>query len=107
MKADIRQRWIDELRSGKRQQTKRQLRSHGNRNAFCCLGVLCDLYDSRRWDGEIYDDGEGGKSGMPPADVLNETGLTWDEANTLAALNDDGHNFAVIANVIERDIAAA
>src|SRR6056297_2776684 len=41
------QKWIDALRSGKYEQNISALRS--NDNKFCCLGVLCDIYDPTKW----------------------------------------------------------
>ena len=41
MKADIKTKWVADLRSGKFPQTTTVLR---NGNGYCCLGVLCDLY---------------------------------------------------------------
>jgi hypothetical protein len=42
MNKEIKEKWINALRSGKYEQGKSQLRSLSNK--FCCLGVLCDLY---------------------------------------------------------------
>jgi hypothetical protein len=41
MKADIKAKWLADLRSGKFPQTDSVLR---NDEGYCCLGVLCDLY---------------------------------------------------------------
>ena len=41
MKADIKAKWLADLRSGKFPQTTGALR---NGNGYCCLGVLCDIY---------------------------------------------------------------
>ena len=41
MKADIKAKWVADLRSGKFPQTDSVLR---NDEGYCCLGVLCDLY---------------------------------------------------------------
>ncbi|MFE7797032.1 hypothetical protein [Nocardia sp. NPDC057440] len=40
MKADIKQKWVDALRSGEYRQGKEYLQFDGN---YCCLGVLCDI----------------------------------------------------------------
>lgn len=43
MNQQIKEKWLEALRSGKYKQGSFRLRkSEGNR--FCCLGVLCDLY---------------------------------------------------------------
>jgi hypothetical protein len=41
MNQKIKARWIEALRSGKYAQTTSHL---SDKNGFCCLGVLCDLY---------------------------------------------------------------
>ena len=41
MKRDIATQWVQALRSGEYQQGKKCLRAN---DAFCCLGVLCDLH---------------------------------------------------------------
>jgi hypothetical protein len=46
MKKEIADRWIAALRSGEYAQTQGRLSEKNleGGNAFCCLGVLCDLY---------------------------------------------------------------
>lgn len=46
MDSEVKQLWIDALRSGKYKQGLGKLRDSNN---FCCLGVLCDLYDPDLW----------------------------------------------------------
>ena len=46
MKKDIAKLWTKALRSGKYKQGKYTLRNHDN--SFCCLGVLCDLYNKEQ-----------------------------------------------------------
>lgn len=41
MNSEIKQLWIDALRSGEYKQGVGVL--HGRSNSFCCLGVLCDV----------------------------------------------------------------
>lgn len=66
MDKQIKQRWIDALRSGNYKQGKFWLR-RGDKceSSFCCLGVLCDIYNQdtgNNWsfpeDPEYIDDGE-------------------------------------------------
>lgn len=42
MKADIKDRWVNALRSGDYEQGTHCLLSESG--SYCCLGVLCDLY---------------------------------------------------------------
>lgn len=44
MKPEIKQRWLEALRSGNYKQTQGQLRSVANPDCYCCLGVLVNLY---------------------------------------------------------------
>ena len=52
MKPEIKQKWIDALRSGEYVQGNGKL----NTGAFCCLGVLCDLAAKEnlvKWEAEL------------------------------------------------------
>lgn len=54
MNQEIKQKWIDALRSGEYQQGRGRLCGSG---AFCCLGVLCDLHAQETgndWIEELY-----------------------------------------------------
>ena len=45
---------------------------------------------------------DGSKSAMlPPEEFLDEIGISCDEANEIAELNDNGHSFEEIADWIE------
>ena len=105
MKEDIKNRWIDALKSGKYKQFDHRLKS-GDGSAHCCLGVLCELAVE---DGIIRTVGHGL--------YLDQTVMEWAEmsdnsakfpdpevkypANCLAALNDKGYSFEQIAEIIE------
>jgi hypothetical protein len=119
MHSDIKQLWVEALRSGEYIQDRGQLRSS---RGYCCLGVLCDLYDPAGWAtyGHSYD--EAMRLALPEnvaawagimndpyfisnspdyADFVNETRLNW---IYLTSLNDDARmSFAAIADVIERE----
>ena len=91
--------WVTKLRSGEYQQDQSVLRSEAG---FCYLGVLCDIYDSSRWDemrrfsfeGEAHDN-------WPPDALLDAVGLNPNDADALATANDAGVPFPVIADRIE------
>jgi hypothetical protein len=126
MNQDIKQRWIDALRSGQYQQGIGRLRDAQDR--FCCLGVLCDLYvkDNAELDSEAcWEQGSDGDDFEyclhDMAGVLPEEVKQWaelDEKNpcvrppdllgpitSLAALNDSGRvTFDDIATVIEEQL---
>lgn len=60
MKADIKQRWLDAMRSGKYPKGTHTLRkrySEPELDTYCCLGVLCDLAEQ---DGIIQSGADGG-----------------------------------------------
>lgn len=43
---ELRQKWLNALRSGRYQQGRRHLRKDGR---YCCLGVLCDVSGVGKW----------------------------------------------------------
>jgi len=98
MRQDIADRWIEALVSGKYKQGKEYLYKNGKHS---CLGVLCDIYSN---DLMVY-----GKRDYLPSDVMEwadmvtPTGLYLVDRNheeSLADLNDDGHSFKELANII-------
>ena len=120
MKPTIKKMWIDALLSGKYKQGKGMLKSPLDKNGghkFCCLGVLCDLYNEtharklKESPGKtthdqlncILVDGEWGY--LPPR-VVAWAGLeSQDPMNgVLTAENDAGRKFTSIANLIEEEL---
>lgn len=98
------EQWIRALRSGEYTQGVCALRSADN--AYCCLGVLCDIRDASLWRplqrlGWTYL----GYDGILTSSVLAEYGLTIESQRTLTRMNDgDGKSFAEIADYIESTI---
>lgn len=109
MNQQIKQRWIEALKSGKYQQGHYTLCYN---NKFCCLGVLTDLYIKEhgfQWHKDVGGcwsfDGEGG--------VLPSSALAWaglNDTNPMilgdcATDHNDGTNasFEEIAGYIEQD----
>lgn len=123
MNEQIKQRWIEALRSGKYLQDRGVLRSVQT-DGFCCLGVLCDLYiqdhSDVQWEQGIGEDRFAlyGETGVLPCIVMTWAGLTDtnpgvkvpDDDDTgycgssLAGLNDMGRSFEKIAQVIEEQL---
>lgn len=109
MNAEIKQRWLDALRSGKYRQGSRVLRSESNK--YCCLGILCELVDPAGWrptpvpslSGMAYEYITGGSHNvsMPSIRTLESAELEPEIAEKLARLNDDGMSFSDIAKYIE------
>lgn len=127
MDKDIKTQWVGALRSGEYTQGIGQLRegSEEEAGAYCCLGVLCTLYDKAMggdcWE---YDSGvtatqytHKGEKNYPSCAVIDWAGLRNITAgpdggdNTvrigrddLAVLNDGGKSFEEIADLIESSL---
>lgn len=104
-------KWIEELRSGKWKQHKGAL-TNEDRNAFCCLGVACELAVAEG----VIPASEKGESGYYhglhvaclPDDVRDWLGLADNEGKcldgrTLSGHNDGGMSFNEIAGIIESE----
>ena len=107
MPPDIKQRWIDALRSGQYPQGHGRLQVAGR---FCCLGVLCEVLgipavtiDQRICYG-------GCETGLPREAVqrtglYNSTRVKIDgQSCPLPYHNDTGATFEQIAQAIETDL---
>lgn len=117
MKADVKAKWLEALRSGKYGQAHNVLRS-GDGERFCCLGVLCELHslETRSADWRPNTDGEFeyiGNVTALPLEVQRWARVrtasinlrrTVSDCSTLAELNDSGANFKEIADVIEKQL---
>lgn len=107
-------KFVDALRSGKYQQTMDELRTD---DAFCCLGVACDIIDPSCWvDHGYYVDSTGEYSCDLPPKVAEKFGFTGFRGpdveiggvlESLAGHNDAGRTFAEIADAIESQILNA
>ena len=109
MNPQIKQKWLNALRSGDYQQTQNRLH---DKNGFCCLGVLCDLYGKEnnvewelpgRYDAYAFQD----MVTSLPLSVMEWVGVENDNPcvtagpYTLAELNDTGSTFNEISDLIE------
>ena len=112
MNQDIKQRWVDALRSGEYEQGRGCLHN-SNGNSFCCLGVLTDLYikeHDKEWHKpgrctELTFEGNGGT--LPPS-VMTWAGLSHRDpcvrGGDLATQNDNGMSFDELAQLIEDEL---
>lgn len=107
MRAELKKKWIEALRSGKYKQTKGVLR---NESGFCCLGVLCDI-SGEEWepgsDGEFYAKGMSSWSvisGDLRAELGPDENVCDDVHDKLTDMNDYGSSFEEIADWIEENI---
>jgi hypothetical protein len=114
MSKEVIKNWVATLRSGEYMQGQEYLRCKdqdaNEPDKFCCLGVLCDMYDSQAWEasrfGAVYSY-DGDQKGVPAMDIPQQSVLDWagidaDDANVLAGMNDEGMDFSGIADYIER-----
>jgi hypothetical protein len=121
MNPEVKAKWIKALRSGEYEQGRGHLRSISN--CFCCLGVLCDIYQKEHpetewvvadYDKRVYEFDQ--ESQVPPESVWKEW-AQLDEPNpvvtlsnslytegSLAGMNDLGDSFDQIANIIEEHL---
>lgn len=111
MNPKVKAKWLEALRRGEYTQGEGTLRQGTSRVVkFCCLGVLCDLYDSTQWSESSYWDGEMDETLLPPtvrewSGILNAGKGAYRDENTgrLAEMNDSGVPFAQIADYIEEN----
>ena len=131
MNTQIKQKWIDALRSGKYEQGSEKLRSV---TGYCCLGVLCDLYSQEhnvKWEFRGNEE-----TNLQPMDYwyfdeqsefLPYSVMDWAKLKThnptvrvhcedsddedtryytdeIANVNDSGYDFSQIANIIEAQL---
>lgn len=72
MNPEIKARWVAALRSGEYKQGRGDLRRESGE--FCCLGVLCDLFDPDAWTHGVVANHHGAY-GTPGDKVLQWSGL--------------------------------
>lgn len=133
MKNNIMKKWVKALRSGKFKQGQGTLKQFNKRGEarHCCLGVLCELYNSEMKKNKkktlpekiFNNDSEflygcskfGTKTYDLPKQVKEWSGVKnalgqfynkddqYNDIQTLADLNDSGLTFKTIANTIEKN----
>ena len=102
MNPEIKQRWVEALRSGKYEQGRGVLREfRDGKFHYCCLGVLCDLVAPDDWDREWHRN----SIGFPAQEITDEVGLSKHQAGILADMNDrHQYTFSQIADYIEENL---
>lgn len=113
MNAKVKQLWLEALRSGEFRQGKELL--HPTSETYCCLGVLCEIYQQETGNGSWVDQ----RFKVAAFDVeiveLPSAVAQWAGLNssdpvlgnrsnsvTASVLNDRGKTFEYIANRIEK-----
>jgi hypothetical protein len=106
MRQALQKRWLEALRSGEYKQGRRVLRKL---DTYCCLGVLCNLYDPSNWHQTDYEESAApiykyyDRDSYPPPNVLLAVGLEKQEAKKLAMYNDRFRMpFEQIASILEK-----
>lgn len=106
MNQEIKKQWVSSLRSGEYEQGTDCLEKDGK---FCCLGVLCDLAAragvverKKKYGMGSYDNNEY----VLPQVVVEWADLSSEDpeigrGETLSNLNDAGHDFKLLADIIE------
>lgn len=107
MNKQVKQKWIDALRSGEYQQDKFTLKSP---KGFCCLGVLTDLYLKEKNQDWVYTTKKGYSFGEFESTLSNVV-INWcdfpnlNKEGILIEMNDDfGKTFQEIADYIEENL---
>jgi len=108
--SEVKQKWLDALRSGEYEQGQAYLRTP---KGYCCLGVLCDLAakaevipEPELENGAYWYDGD---RYYLSRKVQEWAGLEFNNpssetaSDALANLNDEGLTFTQIADFVERD----
>jgi hypothetical protein len=128
LKKRVKKKWLEALRSGKYEQTSGTLSQDGK---YCCLGVLCEVaidsglniekkprYPSSPHTDLMQYDGDTcalppsvqewaflkGKKSEDPIVTVPYHYSNGESEFSLANLNDDGHSFAEIADLIEEHL---
>ena len=107
MNQQIKQQWVEALRSGTYAQAQYGLRFP---EGYCVGGVLCDLHSiatATPWEERPRDlhpyRYQDHRTTTPPA-VLTWAGLSRDQENVLAVSNDKGLSFETLADWIDANL---
>ena len=101
MNKEVKEKWVAALRSGKYKQTRGTLK---DKTGYCCLGVLCEATNSRKWHGYSLLP----RHIMKKAGLQNECGTYVEYKNGQTLLTDLNDNrkltFNDIADIIEKQL---
>ena len=114
MNKAIKEKWVAALRSGEYQQCAGALRKEhaGSPDTFCCLGVLCDIVDSKGWRSpyntltnkkQFVFNGMHSSNGLTN-ELRGTLSVNTQEEIELVRLNDNGRDFSYIADFIEEHL---
>lgn len=106
MNKEVKEKWLTALRSGEYKQGKQRLVvTNSDNQKYCCLGVLCDLYNketgNKTWGNNLDLPDEVVKwSGVKDSNPHITMGT---ESVTIAWYNDNSGDFLQIADIIEKE----
>lgn len=103
MDPDFKKKWITALLSGDYEQTRGRLKAE-YMNAFCCLGVACDLAESARWMNSIFIFDGLAYPVVVPGALKEKWNLDQVAIDVLIRMNDSGTSFKNIAAWIEENL---
>jgi len=104
MTPELKDRWLDALKSGEYEQTTGSLMTEHDDfqgESYCCLGVLLDIEGCLNvyGDNDLYH-----SKGMPTEKFLNQVGLDSDYAELLSISNDAHNDFDYVIKMIEKEV---
>lgn len=102
--------WLAALESDKYKQARSRLKRQDDfGEAFCCLGIRCELFDPTLWryepvwEGPVFRLNNYSADTMPPAEITDLFGDKEQDSVTLASRNDEGWTFRQIAYAYRKD----
>lgn len=108
MKKKLRDAWVKALRSGEYKQGLGRLQ---NGDAYCCIGVMCEVAKKIGFVSRLKRDADGELTGVGPGDQLKKLDkqISFEACTTLIEMNDGlknkrKHPFPDIADWIEAHI---
>lgn len=118
MVQEIKEKWLDALRSGKYKQGTNKLRTLSD--GYCCLGVLCDIYHKETHEGswkesdfsyEFINENKPNVTVYLPEYIAKWAGLSGTDPrikskhnHPISYINDKGNSFIEIAELIEKNL---
>jgi hypothetical protein len=106
MNPTVKADWLKALSSGEYKKTSGQLHN-GETDGYCCLGVLCDIFHKQTGEGAwgrhrtIFSHGLEMSTVSAPESVLEWAGVSHQESNDLANINDTSPTFHRVIAYIE------
>lgn len=108
MDLEIKQKWVQELRHGRRRQGYDVLcRQDELGRCYCVMGVLADILDPEGWEPPARVSGVVGHRGRWSGlshEMMEQVGLDPFDHGRLSKRNDSGWSFDQLADFIEQEV---